>query len=187
MGSNPTGRAIFSTFSLFIFTTLQIHNHNTLWVPPTLPITVIRKSIIKPNCPHLSLYLWIFSLSSATMAASTFPLRSSRALQNPLLSPFLSSHSHLNPTPRPLLSFPFRLRPKTGVKLPNGPPRSFKIFSVRESNGTFDPASLLHCCSFMFVDLICFNFAFRFLFCSLIDSAYVYFTNCFYGRFCVAE
>ncbi|KAK9942077.1 hypothetical protein M0R45_007766 [Rubus argutus] len=68
------------------------------------------------------------------MAASTFPLRSSRALQNPLLSPFLSSHSHLNPTPRPLLSFPFRLRPKTGVKLPNGPPRSFKIFSVRESN-----------------------------------------------------
>lgn len=143
----------------------------------------------KTKLPHLSLYLylWIFSLSSATMAASTFPLRSSRALQNPLLSPFLSSHSHLNPTPRPLLSFPFRLRPKTGVKLPNGPPRSFKIFSVRESNGTFDPASLLHSCSFLFVDLICFNFAFRFLFWSLIDSAYVYFTNCFYGRFCVAE
>ncbi|KAM5549328.1 thioredoxin M3, chloroplastic [Rosa sericea] len=64
-------------------------------------------------------------------ASSTFPLRSSRAaLQNPT---FL--HSRLNPTtPTPVLSFPLRLHPtKWSVKLPNAPPRTFKIFSVRES------------------------------------------------------
>ncbi|KAM1030941.1 hypothetical protein ACFX13_035524 [Malus domestica] len=66
------------------------------------------------------------------MAASTFhcstPLRSP-AIQNPMLSPLLS-HSPPN------LSFPFRLQqPERGliVGLPNVPPRSLKILSVRES------------------------------------------------------
>ncbi|BFG41838.1 hypothetical protein CerSpe_281120 [Prunus speciosa] len=68
------------------------------------------------------------------MAASTFHCSTSlrsRALQNPMLSPFLS-HSHLNSSPN--LSFPFRLQPKRGlIGVPNAPPRSLTIFSLRES------------------------------------------------------
>ncbi|XP_050366988.1 thioredoxin M3, chloroplastic [Argentina anserina] len=61
-------------------------------------------------------------------SSSTFPLRSSRAVLNPLS--LSSSHSRLSPA----VSFPLRSQhPKWSFNLPNPPPRSLKIFSVRES------------------------------------------------------
>lgn len=164
MGSNPTGRAIVFNVSIYFSRIIQPSISQSKTISGSRICLILHQSLSLdhqkkktcPNCyftsshesPPFSSALSVsqsVNLSasrcwccSATMAASTFHCSTSlrsRALQNPMLSPFLS-HSHLNPSPN--LSFPFRLQPKRGlIGLPNAPPRSLTIFSLRESKGNF--------------------------------------------------